>query len=78
MACSRKYLSTCVIPTRVSREGHAGLHASIYIPFAGLYFFSGEKYTFPAGRIAQNSSPNGAFGITKPDTFTKGFVGVCD
>ncbi len=76
-SCPRKYLSTCNVPTRVSREGHAGLNASIYIPFAGLYYFSGQKPTFPLGRIAQNASPNGNFGLTKPDTFNKGFAGTC-
>ena len=76
MSCGLQFLSTCNTPHRVSLEGHAGRNAHIYIPFAGIYFFSGQNYTFPGSTIGQYKGRT-SLGITKPDTFNKGFSGLC-
>lgn len=54
--CSERYLPLCSIPARMSRDGWAGSTAKIFLPFHGLYFFSGEEYTFPGTTVPQDGS----------------------
>ena len=54
-SCNRQYLSSCYVPNVQSRDGQAGLNASIYMPFFGRYFFSGESFDYAtAGRMPQD------------------------
>lgn len=52
----REYLPLCSIPRKMSRDGNAGANASIYIPFIGRYFFSGEQPAYANSTIAQDKS----------------------
>lgn len=54
--CRISLLSTCSIPARQSRDGVAGVNASIYVPFYGYYFFNGSTFSNPNSTIAQDTS----------------------
>jgi len=50
-------LPVCSNTTPVSREGHAGAHASIALAFrTSRYFFDGSSYTDPSAVCAQDTS----------------------
>lgn len=73
MQCSREYLSLCSVPKALNRDGKAGPFASIYLPFVGRVFASGDTYTFADSTVAQDRSRT-VHGSNIPDVFTKGFV----
>lgn len=62
--CNREYLPLCSIPTRMSRDGFAGPNASIYLPFEGIYFFSGAQFT-PKNSTVPQADSKFIGGITK-------------
>ena len=54
--CRVSLLPLCSIPARQSRDGNAGVNASIYVPFYGYYFFNGSTFSNPASTIPQDTS----------------------
>lgn len=71
-ACNtnRQYLNLSATPARMSRDGHAGRTAKMYVPFYGWYFFSGQKYVPNNGTLPQ-SKQRFLGGIDKPCHFEK-------
>jgi hypothetical protein len=79
-------MSLCSIPARMSRDGFGGPNAKIYLPFltnlanygstGGLYWFDGSIHNFPNATVGQDTK-RFIGGITRPDTFQKGFAGEC-
>ena len=57
MQCDQRYLSLCANPAVTNRDGYSGANANIYLPFYGIYFFSGAQAVFPGSTISQNTSP---------------------
>lgn len=74
---SVELLPLCGIPKIAMRDGWVGRTANIFLPFYeyGLWFASGQQYTFPSGEIAQ-SEANTMWGRSKPNTFVKA-PGIC-
>lgn len=71
---AKQYLNVCATPKPAMRDGYAGENAHITLPGlageGGLWFASGQLYTFPGSTAAQNASRT-LGGTTKPDTFMK-------
>lgn len=60
----------------MNRDGYGGENAKIYLPFAGFVFASGAQFT-PARQTVPQYKKRTIGGISKPNTFTKGFTCNC-
>lgn len=70
-------LPLCNLGKQAILDGTTGEFASIPLPFYqyGIWFASGQQYTFPSGEAGQNQKMT-ANGVRQTDTFIKS-DGVC-
>ena len=76
---SKPLFTLCGIPKLAMRDGYTGANAHIILPFYGasngIWFASGQQYTFPGSTIGQYTG-RALVGTTKPDVYRKA-AGVC-
>lgn len=64
-------LPICELPKIANRDGYAGANSHIYIPFYGLYFDSGQQFSFPSDTNVPQNRSRTLVGTAKPDTYVK-------
>lgn len=73
MSVCVKLLSLCAVPKLATREGHTGAYAYMNSIGTGPWYASGQRVVPTATSQKAQDLTRTVNGVTKPDTFQKGF-----